>query len=127
MLAKFMHKMQVHGVATAIDDFGTGVSSFNILRNFNVDVLKIDKSFIDDEVMTESDIVVITHIIKMARALNMDIITEGVEKWEQVNFLHDIDCHVVQGFLFDKPMPVEAFTERLKMKRYDITKVHDYM
>lgn len=125
MLNIFMEKMQQHGIATAIDDFGTGVSSFNILRNFSVDVLKIDKSFIDDEVMTDSDIIVITNIIQMARGLNMDVITEGVEKWEQVEFLHNIDCHVVQGFLFDKPMPVEAFTEKLKMRRYDITKVKD--
>lgn len=125
MLNIFMHKMQEHGIATAIDDFGTGVSSFNILRNFAVDVLKIDKSFIDDEVMTESDTIVITNIVKMARELNMDVITEGVENWNQVEFLHDIDCHVVQGFLFDRPMPVEQFTEKLIMKRYDITKVLD--
>lgn len=123
MLNIFMQKMQEHGIATAIDDFGTGVSSFNILRNFSVDVLKIDKSFIDDEVMSESDIIVITNIIRMARGLNMDIITEGVEKWEQVKFLHDIDCHVVQGYLFDRPLPVEEFTEKLRAKRYDITKI----
>lgn len=123
MLNIFMHKMQEHGIATAIDDFGTGISSFNILRNFSVDVLKIDKSFIDDEVMTESDTVVITNIVKMARELNVDVITEGVERWEQVEFLHDIDCHMIQGFLFDRPMPSKEFTERLKLKKYDITKV----
>ena len=75
--------------------------------------------------MTESDTIVITNIVKMARELNMDVITEGVENWNQVEFLHDIDCHVVQGFLFDRPMPVEQFTEKLIMKRYDITKVLD--
>ena len=75
--------------------------------------------------MTESDTIVITNIVKMARELKMDVITEGVEKWEQVEFLHDIDCHMVQGFLFDRPMPVEKFTERLRMKRYDISKVKD--
>ena len=125
MLNTFMHKMQEHGIATAIDDFGTGVSSFNILRNFSVDVLKIDKSFIDDEVMTESDTIVITNIVKMARELGVDVITEGVERWEQVEFLHDIDCHMIQGFLFDRPMPSKDFTERLKIKKYDITKVKD--
>ena len=125
MLNVFMQKMKEHGIATAIDDFGTGISSFNILRNFAVDVLKIDKSFIDDEVMTESDMIVITNIVKMARELDMDVITEGVENWAQVEFLHDIDCHVVQGFLFDRPMPVDEFTEKLRMKKYDITKVKD--
>ncbi len=125
MLNVFMEKMKEHGIATAIDDFGTGVSSFNILRNFSVDVLKIDKSFIDDEEITESDMIVITNIVRMARELDMDVITEGVENWSQVEFLHDIDCHVVQGFLFDRPMPVDEFTERLRMKRYDITKVKD--
>lgn len=126
MLNIFMHKMQEHGIATAIDDFGTGVSSFNILRNFSVDVLKIDKSFIDDKVMTESDTIVITNIVKMAKELNMEVITEGVETWEQVEFLHDIDCNLVQGFLFDRPMPVEQFTEKLKKKQYDVTQVKNF-
>ncbi len=125
MLNIFMKEMKDHGIATAIDDFGTGVSSFNILRNSQVDVLKIDKSLIDDAVMTESDIIVISNIIKMARELDVDVITEGVERWEQVEFLHDIDCHLIQGFLFDRPMPEKEYTERLRKRTYDITKVND--
>jgi EAL domain-containing protein (putative c-di-GMP-specific phosphodiesterase class I) len=126
MLSHFMNQMRLHQIATAIDDFGTGYSSLNILRSFPVDVLKIDKSFIDDGNITENDEIVLTNIVKMARELNMDVITEGVESWEQVEFLHDIECNVVQGFLFDRPLPETEFEKKLGMRQYDVTAVQDY-
>lgn len=125
-LSVFMDKMQDNNINTAIDDFGTGYSSLNILRSFPVNILKIDKSFIDGEHATENDTIVLTNIIRMAKQLNMDVITEGVEKWEQVEFLHDIECTMVQGFLFDKPLHKKEFEERMKMRQYDVTKVCDY-
>jgi EAL domain-containing protein (putative c-di-GMP-specific phosphodiesterase class I) len=118
MLGAFMRKMREYKIATAIDDFGTGYSSFNILRSFPIDVLKIDKSFIDDESLTENDGIVLSNIVKMAKELKMDVITEGVENWEQVKFLQDIQCNVVQGFLFDRPMPPMDFEKKLRGKRY---------
>lgn len=124
MLSLFMNKMKQCKISTAIDDFGTGYSSLNILRTFPVDVLKIDKSFIDNG-NSDNDSIVLTNIIRMAKELHMDVITEGVEKWSQVKFLHDMKCNKVQGFLFDKPMPRMEFEKKIRTKQYDITKVKD--
>lgn len=126
MLAVFTKKMQQYQIAVAIDDFGTGYSSLNVLRSFPVEVLKIDKSFIDNGNATENDTIVLSNIIHMAKQLNMDVVTEGVEKWEQVEFLHDMECNMVQGFLFDKPMPREDFEEKMQHRQYDVTKVKNY-
>jgi len=102
----------------AIDDFGTGYSSLNLLRDFPADVLKIDKSFIDAQTHTERDGVVLANIARMARDLNMKVITEGVERWDQVEFLKGIDVNLVQGFLFDKPMPEDDFEVKLRGRVY---------
>jgi EAL domain-containing protein (putative c-di-GMP-specific phosphodiesterase class I) len=125
-LSVFMNRMREASIATAIDDFGTGYSSLDILRSFPIDVLKIDKSFIDDEEITESDSIVLSNIIKMAKELNMEVITEGVETWKQVKFLQDMECNLVQGFLFDRPMPEEEFEDKIRMHRYDVSKVNDF-
>ncbi len=127
LLSQFMKKMKDNQIAVAIDDFGTGYSSLNILRTFPVDVLKIDKSFIDNREHTENDQVVLSNIIRMAKQLNMDVVSEGVENWEQVEFLHDMDCNIVQGFLFDKPMKKDDFEQRLQNRRYEMTQVVDYV
>jgi len=79
LLSEFMKKMKANHIAVAIDDFGTGYSSLNILRTFPVDVLKIDKSFIDNQEHTENDQVVLSNIVRMAKQLNMDVVSEGVE------------------------------------------------
>ena len=120
-LSKFMRDMHESSIAMAIDDFGTGYSSLNLLRDFPADVLKLDKSFIDGHTDTKRDSVVVSNVAKMANELNMSVITEGVEKWEQVKFLNSVNINMVQGFLFDKPLPKEAFEKRLKNKRYDLT------
>lgn len=126
LLNTFMTKMREQGIKTAIDDFGTGVSSFAILRSFPVDVLKVDKSFIDSEFVTDNDAIVISNIVKMANELNLEVITEGVERWKQVIFLRQIGCKLIQGYLFDRPMPYSDFTKRLKMKKYDKKNIKDY-
>jgi diguanylate cyclase (GGDEF)-like protein len=125
-LSIFMNRMREASIATAIDDFGTGYSSLDILRSFPIDVLKIDKSFIDDEEITESDSIVLSNIIKMAKELNMEVITEGVETWKQVKFLQDMECNLVQGFLFDRPMPEDEFEDKIRMHKYDVSKVNDF-
>ena len=114
-----MRDMHESSIAMAIDDFGTGYSSLNLLRDFPADVLKLDKSFIDGHTDTKRDSVVVSNVAKMANELNMSVITEGVEKWEQVEFLNSVNIDMVQGFLFDKPLPKEAFEKRLRNKTYD--------
>ena len=118
-LSRFIRDMHESEIAMAIDDFGTGYSSLNLLRDFQADVLKLDKSFIDGHTGTKRDSVVVSNVAKMAEELDMSVITEGVEKWEQVEFLKSVNINMVQGFLFDKPLPKEDFEKRLQHKVYD--------
>lgn len=122
-LNEFLTAMRNAHVATAIDDFGTGYSSLNILRSFPVDILKIDKSFIDNGVLSQKDSIVLANIVRMAKELDVEIITEGVETWQQVDFLKSIDCYMVQGFLFDKPLPKEVFSDKMLQGQYDINEL----
>ena len=116
LLAAFMGRMKNYHVTMSIDDFGTGYSSLNMLRTFPVDVLKIDRSFILD--LEQNGKTVLSNIIRMADELHMDVVAEGVETYEQMNYLKSIDCKEVQGFLFDRPMPIENFEQKLISKQY---------
>lgn len=118
LLIAFMNRMRKYNILMTIDDFGTGYSSLNMLRSFPVDVLKIDKSLVDN--MEESDHIILSNVVKMASELKMDVIAEGVETWEQVDYLKKVNCDVVQGFLFDKPMPKEQFEDKIKNKIYEV-------
>ena len=117
-LVDFMEKMKDKKVALSIDDFGTGYSSLNMLRSFPVDVLKLDRTFLNS--LEENDRIVLSNIIRMASELNMDVVAEGVENWQQMDYLKKMACKVVQGFLFDKPMPKEVFEEKLRTGKYEI-------
>lgn len=118
LLIHFMEDMKRHQVSMAIDDFGTGYSSLNMLRSFPADVLKVDKSFIDN--LEEKDKIVLSSIIHMADQLHMEVVAEGVEMMEQMEYLRENKCHIVQGFLFDRPMPEEQFESRLRMGSYSL-------
>jgi len=98
------------GVYIAIDDFGTGYSSLNYLKQFPIDVLKIDRSFVDGLPHGEQDGQIARAIIAMAHSLNLKVIAEGVETLAQLDFLRGHDCDEVQGFLLGRPMPPQQFT-----------------
>jgi diguanylate cyclase (GGDEF)-like protein/PAS domain S-box-containing protein len=98
------------GVHIAIDDFGTGYSSLNYLKQFPIDVLKIDRSFVDGLPHGEQDGKIARAIIAMAHSLNLTVIAEGVETLAQLDFLRGHDCDEVQGFLLGRPMPAQQFT-----------------
>ncbi|MGE6792597.1 bifunctional diguanylate cyclase/phosphodiesterase [Pseudomonas guineae] len=98
------------GVFIAIDDFGTGYSSLNYLKQFPLDVLKIDRSFVDGLPHGEQDGQIARAIIAMAHSLNLTVIAEGVETLAQLDFLRSHDCDEVQGFLLGRPMPAHQFT-----------------
>jgi diguanylate cyclase (GGDEF)-like protein/PAS domain S-box-containing protein len=98
------------GVFIAIDDFGTGYSSLNYLKQFPIDVLKIDRSFVDGLPHGEQDGQIARAIIAMAHSLNLTVIAEGVETLAQLDFLRGHDCDEVQGFLLGRPMPAHQFT-----------------
>lgn len=92
----------------ALDDFGTGFSSLAYLREFNFDVLKIDKVFID-RLDSTRDLGLVASIISMGKILGMRVVAEGVEEPVQLEQLTRIGCHFVQGYLFSKPLPFEQF------------------
>lgn len=118
----FVSKLKENGVITSIDDFGTGYSSLNLLTDFMFDVVKLDKSFLDNITRSASrtDEIVVRNIIKMINELGMKTIAEGVETVEQARLLKDIGCTMVQGYLYDKPLCVEDFIERLRAKKYEL-------
>ena len=97
------------GLAIAVDDFGTGYSSLNYLKQFPIDVLKIDRSFVDGLPHGEQDAQIARAIIAMAHSLNLMVIAEGVESQAQLDFLREHGCDEVQGYLFGRPMPAEQF------------------
>lgn len=112
---KIIDEMRSMGFLVSIDDFGAGFSSFNLLKNLPVDVLKLDKEFFGNTAFKNNDTVVISSIINMANKMNIDVLCEGVETEEQVAFLKNTDCHSVQGFYFEKAVPVDEF-ENFKNK-----------
>ena len=101
-----LHEM---GVNLAIDDFGTGYSSFAYLQRYQLDVLKIDKSFIDDVAANSESQAIVTAIISMAHILGLKALAEGVEQQEQLDYLQQQGCDYYQGYLCSKPLPPEQF------------------
>jgi len=106
---EILHKLHDLGVHLAIDDFGTGYSSLAYLKAFPLDVLKIDKSFIEDIPSHTDDMEITATIIAMAKTLRMLVIAEGVETEEQLAFLKSRQCDLYQGYLTSQPLPVEEF------------------
>jgi len=98
------------GATISLDDFGTGYSSLSYLKDFSVDTLKIDKVFIDD-FDTESGSIFLETIIKMGQTLQLKVLCEGVETQEQLDYLHDLDCELYQGYLCSKPLPADDFAQ----------------
>lgn len=97
------------GLSIAVDDFGTGYSSLNYLKQFPIDVLKIDRTFVDGLPSGEQDAQIARAIIAMAHSLNLAVIAEGVETQDQLEFLREHGCDEVQGYLFGRPMPATRF------------------
>ena len=107
------------GVRVAIDDFGTGYSSLSYLKRFAVDSLKIDRSFVGDVTRDADDDAIATAIIALAHSLGIDVVAEGVETEEQLEFLAQRGCDAVQGFLVGRPMPADRFAEWMADADYD--------
>lgn len=107
-----INRLMNHGFTILMDDFGSGYSSLNILKDINIDVLKMDMRFLDKQDRKSQDI--IESVIRMAKWLNLKIIAEGVENKEQVDFLLKIGCLYAQGFYYYKPMPMDAFEKLLE-------------
>ena len=105
-------------ISTSIDDFGSGYSSLNLLQNLDFDIIKLDKSLIDTIKGKEKSLKVVKNIVRMAKDLNMCVLAEGVESKKDYDILRDLECDLIQGFLFDKPLSPKEFEDRLKKKKY---------
>lgn len=109
-MVKLINTMKKKGVKTSIDDFGTGYSSLGLLKNIKADTVKLDKSFVDGINMEDTtDNIVLSSVVSMARKLDMEIIAEGVESKEQAEYLGSIGCHLIQGYLYERPVPAEKY------------------
>ncbi|MDE7138149.1 MAG: EAL domain-containing protein, partial [Ruminococcus sp.] len=110
---KLIQRLRDFGFIIEIDDFGSGYSSLNTLKDLTADVLKIDMGFLKDtENKEERSKTILGMIVSLAKSLDMEVITEGVETKEQVNFLTEFGCDIFQGYFFAKPMPVGEFEEK---------------
>src|SRR5690606_33130934 len=109
-----LKQLNALGVKISLDDFGTGFSSMNYLTKFAIDRLKIDKSFVWNIANGGSDSNIVITIIQMAHSLGLKVIAEGVEDYEQFQFLNEHGCDEVQGFYYSKPLPAEMIKKFLE-------------
>ena len=116
---KIMNRFNDMGMALSIDDFGTGYSSLSYLKRFPIHELKIDRSFIKDLPDDKLDAAISQTIITMANNLNFQVVAEGVETREQLMFLKDHGCRLIQGFLFYKPLPINALQDVMETVERD--------
>lgn len=117
-LKNILLELRENGFSTSIDDFGSGYSSLNMLQSLDFQVLKLDKSFLETGVENMKSREVIGSVIDMAKKLDMEIVAEGVEKKEEMEFLKTLNCDMIQGYYFDKPMPGDDFITRLSSPDY---------
>jgi diguanylate cyclase (GGDEF)-like protein len=111
---KLLDQIQSRGVRLAIDDFGTGYSSMSLMKQFPIDTIKIDRSFVRDLENSSEDRAIAKAIISMGKALGLTVVAEGVETVEQDAFLRGHECDELQGYLFSRPIPAEAIALLLR-------------
>lgn len=108
-----MHELKALGVLLSIDDFGTGYSSLTYLKRMPIDELKIDRSFVRDAPLDSNDAALVDAILAVSRHLHLEVVAEGVETLDQLNFLKARDCTCFQGYLYGMPVPAEDFLQTL--------------
>lgn len=109
---QILSQLRAHGFSISMDDFGSGYSSLNLLRELPIDVLKIDRIFLQESIRVEKAYAIIKSVVEMAHSLNMVVVCEGVETQEHVEFLKAIHCTIGQGYYFSRPVPLEQFQEK---------------
>jgi predicted signal transduction protein with EAL and GGDEF domain len=108
-----LQELKALGVSIVLDDFGTGYSSLGYVKRFPIDVLKIDRSFVDGLASGDPNSAIVSAVISMGRALDIDVVAEGVETHQQAQHLRSLGCRFAQGFLFARPMSADAVIERI--------------
>lgn len=117
IMSSVIGRLKERGISTSIDDFGTGFSSLNMIKKVDLDTIKIDKSLIPfDDVHNNKhqDIVMFASIIDLIGRLGKKSVAEGVETTQQLDYLEKLGCDIVQGYVFDKPLPKDEFEQRLE-------------
>jgi EAL domain-containing protein (putative c-di-GMP-specific phosphodiesterase class I) len=122
-----MARLRDLGIKIAIDDFGTGYSSLSYLKNWRVDALKIDRSFVRDLVTDSSDLAIVSAIIAIARHLHIQVIAEGIEAYQQAEILRKLGCSVGQGFLFARPLPADQCLSMLSSEALGVREEEDML
>ena len=123
-LKRVVEALQAERIWTSVDDFGMGYSSLNLIRVVPWNVLKVDRIFlpIDGESSSSTRSVMFRHVVSMAKEIGLECIVEGVETPAQLALLQESRCEMAQGYLFDKPLPIEEFEKRLDMRFYPLPK-----
>ena len=117
LLQKIVSNLKASGFLCSIDDFGSGYSSLNILKNLPMDILKLDRLFFKNSENTERDKALIASVVAMARALKMKTVSEGIETWNQVSFLKEIGCDIIQGYVYSEPISRRRFEHLVEGKK----------
>lgn len=113
-LVKGLHKL---GTRVSMDDFGSGYSSLNLLSRLPIDIIKLDKVFLKENALQESDKIIISCVVDMAKRLSITSLCEGVETLEQSDYLKEVGCQIQQGFYFSRPIPQKEFEEFMDQKK----------
>lgn len=117
----YIERMHNYGFTCSLDDFGTGYSSLSLLKDLNIDVLKLDRSFFLGENSTEKGLRVVEAIITIAGKFHMQTVAEGIDEQTQLTRLKQIGCDMVQGYIYYKPLPIAEFEKALEQKTTNIT------
>jgi EAL domain-containing protein (putative c-di-GMP-specific phosphodiesterase class I) len=112
--SKVLAEFKKLGIRLSLDDFGTGYSSLSNLKRFQIDTIKVDRSFVRELPANKEDRAITDAIIAMGKSLKMSIVAEGVETEGQIEFLRDLDCDEFQGFYFSKAVPPAAITDLMR-------------
>jgi EAL domain-containing protein (putative c-di-GMP-specific phosphodiesterase class I) len=110
---RILSELRKLGVRLCIDDFGTGYSSLSYLRRFALDILKIDRSFVNDMLNNSESQEIVKTILSLGKNLRMQVVAEGVESPEQMNMLRSLGCEFAQGYLFSRPLDSAGMAKTL--------------
>ena len=121
VMSNLIDKLKAEGISVSVDDFGTVYSSLNMLKMIKTDILKVDKSLIPFgryNSDNQKDCIMFESIVALAKALGFQVVAEGVETQRQYEYMRDAGCDMIQGYYFDKPLPMDEYLNRLLFGQY---------